>query len=159
MTAPHPPSDGPRLEGRRALVTGGASGIGAACARAFAAAGAHVTVADLDGQAAEALAAEIGGTAWAVDLADTAALEDLTLETDVLVNNAGIQRIAPIAEFDPDTWRFMHRLMLESPFLLIRAAMPGMIERGFGRIINISSAHGLRASAYKSAYVALRGWW
>lgn len=156
MTAPHPPSDGPRLEGRRALVTGGASGIGAACARAFAAAGAHVTVADLDGQAAEALAAEIGGTAWAVDLADTAALEDLTLETDVLVNNAGIQRIAPIAEFDPDTWRFMHRLMLESPFLLIRAAMPGMIERGFGRIINISSAHGLRASAYKSAYVAAK---
>lgn len=156
MTAPQPPSDGARLEGRRALVTGGASGIGAACARAFAAAGAHVTVADLDGQAAEALAAEIGGTAWAVDLADTAALEDLTLETDVLVNNAGIQRIAPIAEFDPDTWRFMHRLMLESPFLLIRAAMPGMIERGFGRIINISSAHGLRASAYKSAYVAAK---
>lgn len=156
MTAPQPPSDGARLEGRRALVTCGASGIGAACARAFAAAGAHVTVADLDGQAAEALAAEIGGTAWAVDLADTAALEDLTLETDVLVNNAGIQRIAPIAEFDPDTWRFMHRLMLESPFLLIRAAMPGMIERGFGRIINISSAHGLRASAYKSAYVAAK---
>jgi 3-hydroxybutyrate dehydrogenase len=152
-TTPSP--DGP-LAGRRALVTGGASGIGAACVRAFAEAGAAVTVADLDGEAAGSLAAEVGGTAWAVDLADTAALEDMRLDVDILVNNAGIQRIAPIHEFDPDTWRLMHRLMLESPFLLIRAALPGMYERGFGRVLNISSAHGLRASAYKSAYVAAK---
>jgi 3-hydroxybutyrate dehydrogenase len=152
-TTPSP--DGP-LAGRRALVTGGASGIGAACVRAFAEAGAAVTVADLDGEAAGSLAAEVGGTAWAVDLADTAALEDMRLDGDILVNNAGIQRIAPIHEFDPDTWRLMHRLMLESPFLLIRAALPGMYERGFGRVLNISSAHGLRASAYKSAYVAAK---
>jgi 3-hydroxybutyrate dehydrogenase len=151
-TTPSP--DGP-LAGRRALVTGGASGIGAACVRAFAEAGAAVTVADLDGEAAGSLAAEVGGTAWA-DLADTAALEDMRLDVDILVNNAGIQRIAPIHEFDPDTWRLMHRLMLESPFLLIRAALPGMYERGFGRVLNISSAHGLRASAYKSAYVAAK---
>jgi 3-hydroxybutyrate dehydrogenase len=150
-----PAPDGP-LAGRRALVTGGASGIGAACVRAFAEAGAAVTVADLDGEAAGSLAAEVGGTAWAVDLADTAALEDMRLDVDILVNNAGIQRIAPIHEFDPDTWRLMHRLMLESPFLLIRAALPGMYERGFGRVLNISSAHGLRASAYKSAYVAAK---
>ena len=154
-TTPAPRTDG-SLEGRRALVTGGASGIGEACARAFAERGAHVTVADLNGEAAEALAAEIGGTAWQVDLADTAALEDLSLDIDILVNNAGIQRIAPIQEFDPENWRFMHRLMLESPFLLIRAALPGMYERGFGRILNISSAHGLRASAFKSAYVSAK---
>ncbi|MBB5833151.1 3-hydroxybutyrate dehydrogenase [Brachybacterium aquaticum] len=154
-TTPAPRTDG-SLEGRRALVTGGASGIGEACARAFAERGAHVTVADLNGEAAEALAAEIGGTAWQVDLADTPGLEDLSLDIDILVNNAGIQRIAPIQEFDPENWRFMHRLMLESPFLLIRAALPGMYERGFGRILNISSAHGLRASAFKSAYVSAK---
>lgn len=144
------------LEGRKALVTGGASGIGAACARSFALAGAHVSVCDLNEDAARALAAEIGGDYWGVDLSDTAALEDLTLDVDVLVNNAGIQRVAPIHEYDPNTWRLINRLMLESPFLLIRAALPGMYERGFGRIINISSVHGLRASAYKSAYVAAK---
>ncbi len=144
------------LAGRTAVVTGGASGIGAACVRALAAAGATVTVADLDAEAAEALAGEVGGKAWVADLADTRALEELSLDTDILVNNAGIQRVAPIPEFDPDAWRFIHRLMLESPFLLVRAALPGMYERGFGRIINLSSAHGLRASAFKSAYVSAK---
>lgn len=145
-----------RLSGRSALITGGASGIGEACARAFATEGAHVTVADVNGAAAATLAEHIGGTAWEVDLGDTAALETLALDTDILVNNAGIQRIAPIEEFVPDTWRLIHRIMLESPFLLIRAALPGMYERGFGRIINVSSVHGLRASAFKSAYVAAK---
>lgn len=144
------------LAGRRALVTGGASGIGAACARTFAAAGATVTVCDLNGEAAQALAAEIGGEAWTADLADTAALEELSLDTDILVNNAGIQHVSPLHEFDPEKWRFIHRLMVESPFLLIRAALPGMYERGFGRVINLSSAHGMRASPYKSAYVSAK---
>lgn len=144
------------LAGRAAVVTGGASGIGAACVRALAAAGATVTVADLNGEAAEALAAEVGGTAWVADLSDTQALDELSLDTDFLVNNAGIQRVAPLQEFDPQAWRFIHRLMLESPFLLIRAVLPGMYERGFGRIINLSSAHGLRASAFKSAYVSAK---
>ena len=144
------------LDGRRALVTGGASGIGAACARALAADGARVVVADLDGAAAEALAAELGGEAWVVDLADTASLDDLRLHADILVNNAGIQRVAPIDEFDPETWRLMQRLMLEAPFLLIRAVLPGMRERGWGRIVNISSVHGIRASPFKSAYVAAK---
>lgn len=144
------------LAGRRALVTGGASGIGAACARAFAAAGAEVTVCDLDADGSRALAAEIGGHAWVVDLADTRALEELTLDTDILMHNAGVQRVAPIHEFEPDRWRFIHRLMVESPFLLTRAALPGMYARGFGRIISLSSVHGLRASAYKSAYVAAK---
>lgn len=144
------------LQGRRALVTGGASGIGEACVRAFAAAGAEVTVADLDGEAAQRVAEETGGTAWAVDLAQTTALEDLSLDTDILVHNAGIQRVSAIEEFDPEAWRLIHRLMVESPFLLTRAALPGMYQRGFGRILNLSSVHGLRASAYKSAYVSAK---
>jgi 3-hydroxybutyrate dehydrogenase len=142
--------------GRRALVTGGASGIGAACARAFAAAGAHVTVADIDREAPEALAAEIGGAAWHVDLADSAALAAASLDIDILVNNAGVQHVSPIEDFEPERFSFILRLMLEAPFLLIRAALPGMYERGFGRVINVSSVHGLRASPYKSAYVAAK---
>ncbi|MFJ2469998.1 3-hydroxybutyrate dehydrogenase [Glutamicibacter sp. NPDC087583] len=144
------------LKGRRALVTGGASGIGLASARALADAGATVTIADLNERAAEEAARELGGKAWAVDLSDTASLEDLSVDTDILINNAGVQRVAPIHEYDPEAWRLIHRLMLESPFLLIRAALPGMRERGFGRVINISSIHGLRASAFKSAYVAAK---
>lgn len=144
------------LMGKRAIVTGGASGIGLACAREFAARGAHVVVADFNADAAAAAAAEIGGESWVVDLSDTAAQEDLQLDVDILVNNAGIQTVAPIQEFDPERWRFMHRLMVESPFLLVRAALPTMYERGWGRIINVSSVHGLRASAFKSAYVAAK---
>lgn len=144
------------LSGRRALVTGGASGIGAAIARAFAEAGAAVTVADLNAEGADALAAEIGGRAWAVDLSDTAALADLSLDVDILVNNAGIQHVSPIEDFAPERFSFMLRLMLEAPFLLIRAALPGMYERGFGRVLNVSSVHGIRASEYKSAYVTAK---
>ncbi|WP_439592448.1 3-hydroxybutyrate dehydrogenase [Microbacterium sp.] len=144
------------LAGKRALITGGASGIGLACAHEFAARGAHVTVADLNADAAARAAAEVDGDAWVVDLSDTAALDDLELDVDILVNNAGIQRVSPIEEFDPDTFRLLLRLMLESPFLLVRAALPGMYARGWGRIINISSAHGLRASAFKSAYVSAK---
>ncbi len=144
------------LNGKRALVTGGASGIGAACVAAFANAGAHVIVADLNGDAATAVAADVGGEAWQVDLSDTRALADVSLDIDILVNNAGVQHVSPIEEFDPERFSFILRLMLESPFLLIRAALPKMYERGFGRIINLSSAHGLRASAFKSAYVAAK---
>ncbi|MFZ3453996.1 3-hydroxybutyrate dehydrogenase [Arthrobacter sp. 7Tela_A1] len=148
--------NGPSLDGRTALITGAGSGIGEACARTFAALGAKVTVADINKEAAARVAAETGGTAWEVDLSDTRALENLSLEADILVNNAGIQRINPIHEYDPDTFRLVHRLMVESPFLLIRAVLPGMYERGFGRVINISSVHGLRASAFKSAYVSAK---
>ena len=75
---------------------------------------------------------------------------------DILVNNAGIQHVSPIEDFDPDDFRRMLALMLEVPFLLVRAALPGMYARGFGRVINISSVHGLRASPYKSAYVTAK---
>ncbi|QDO88506.1 3-hydroxybutyrate dehydrogenase [Ornithinimicrobium ciconiae] len=141
---------------RKAVVTGGASGIGAAIARQLAKDGLQVVVADRDAEAAERLAAEVGGEAWATDLSDTAALEGLRLECDVLVNNAGIQRVAPIHEFVPEDFRLIQRLMLEAPFLLIRAALPHMYAGGWGRIINVSSAHGLRASAFKSAYVSAK---
>lgn len=144
------------LDGRRAVVTGGASGIGRAVAQALAGAGAHVVVADRDESAARELAEELGGTAWIVDLDDTRALDDLDLDADILVNNAGLQVVSPIHEYDPDTFRRIQRIMLEAPFLLIRASLPRMYERGWGRIINISSAHGLRASAFKSAYVTAK---
>ncbi|MEN0084499.1 MAG: 3-hydroxybutyrate dehydrogenase [Leifsonia sp.] len=144
------------LTGRRALVTGGASGIGLACAEAFAAAGARVTIADLDGEAARAVAERIGGEAWEVDLSKTRELAEASVETDILVNNAGIQHVRPIPEFEPETFALMLRIMVEAPFLLIRAALPGMYDRGFGRIVNISSVHGLRASEYKSAYVTAK---
>lgn len=144
------------LSGKTALVTGGASGIGAACARELAARGAHVTVADRDGDGAGALADEIGGTAWAVDLLDVHALQDVVLQTDILVNNAGVQRVAPITDFPPEAFRMLLTLMTEVPFLLIRAALGHMYDTGFGRIINLSSVHGLRASEYKVAYVTAK---
>jgi 3-hydroxybutyrate dehydrogenase len=144
------------LAGKTALVTGGGSGIGAACAHELAARGATVTVADVDDVAAKSVSDEIGGTAWAVDLLDVGALEDLTLETDILVNNAGIQSINPIEEFEPEKFRRIMALMVEAPFLLVRAALPHMYEAGFGRVINISSVHGLRASEFKVAYVTAK---
>jgi 3-hydroxybutyrate dehydrogenase len=116
----------------------------------------HVVVADLDADSAEKVASDVGGEAWAVDLGDTAALSDLAVDVDVLVNNAGIQHVAPVHEFPPDRFAAILRLMVEAPFLLIRAALPGMYERGFGRVVNISSVHGLVASPYKSAYVTAK---
>jgi 3-hydroxybutyrate dehydrogenase len=144
------------LNGRKALVTGGAGGIGAASVRALAARGAKVVVADVDEAGATALADEVGGTAWAVDLLDVDALAALSLDCDILVNNAGIQRISPIQDFDPADFRRILTLMLEAPFLLVRAALPHMYANGFGRIINLSSVHGIRASPFKSAYVSAK---
>ena len=141
---------------RKALITGGGSGIGAAVARRLAADGMSVVVADRDGEAAERVAAAVGGSTWVVDLSDTAALEEVRLECDVLVNNAGVQRVAPVEQFDPQDFRLIHRLMLEAPFLLVRAALPHMYAQGWGRVVNVSSAHGLRASAFKSAYVSAK---
>ncbi|NIL92532.1 D-beta-hydroxybutyrate dehydrogenase [Rhodococcus fascians] len=144
------------LTGRSALVTGGASGIGAACARELAGRGARVTVADVNEVAAKELASEIGGEVWSVDLLDTTALDELRLDVDILVNNAGIQTVAPIVDFDPAAFRRIQTLMVEAPFLLIRAALPHMYSRGFGRVINLSSVHGLRASEFKVAYVTAK---
>jgi 3-hydroxybutyrate dehydrogenase len=144
------------LNGRSALVTGAAGGIGAACAGELAKRGAEVTVADIDDAGAKSIAQDIGGKAWVVDLSDTAALETLRLDADILVNNAGVQHVSPIGEFPPERFRMMMALMVEAPFLLIRAALPHMYEQNFGRIINISSVHGIRASEYKVAYVTAK---
>src|SRR5215203_510521 len=144
------------LVGRRALITGGASGIGKACAVRLAGDGAEVVVVDRDAEPAKAVAASVGGTAVAVDLSDLDAVDALDLDVDILVNNAGLQHVAPIHEFPADRFSYILRLMLEAPFRLVRGALPHMYERGWGRVVNISSIHGLRASAYKSAYVTAK---
>ncbi|HEY8371651.1 MAG TPA: 3-hydroxybutyrate dehydrogenase [Pseudonocardiaceae bacterium] len=144
------------LVGKRALVTGGASGIGAAIVRRLAEQGAVVVVADRDQAGAERIAAQVGGQAVQVDLGDPDAAASLGEGADIVVNNAGFQHVAPVDSFPPDVFARMVRVMLESPFRIIRAALPGMYRRGWGRIVNISSVHGLRASAFKSAYVAAK---
>jgi 3-hydroxybutyrate dehydrogenase len=144
------------LAGKRAAVTGGGSGIGEACARALAGAGADVTVLDIGAERAAAVASAIGGTPLAVDLADTDAVAALDVEADILVNCAGIQHVAPVTEFPIDTFARIVRLMLEAPFVLSRMVLPGMCARGWGRLVHISSVHGLRASPFKSAYVSAK---
>jgi 3-hydroxybutyrate dehydrogenase len=144
------------LVGRRALITGGGSGIGKACAVRFAHDGADVVLVDRDAEAAKAVAADVGGTAVAVDLSDLDAVDALDLAVDILVNNAGLQHVAPVHEFPVERFSYILRLMVEAPFRLARGALPHMYERGWGRIVNISSIHGLRASAYKSAYVTAK---
>ncbi|MFJ7158251.1 3-hydroxybutyrate dehydrogenase [Streptomyces sp. NPDC101118] len=152
--APH--SAPPPLSGRTALVTGGGGGIGRACAHALAAAGAAVHVTDLDADAAKAVAAAVGGTAHVADLADPAAVDGLPAAVDVLVNNAGLQHVAPLHTFPPERFARIQQVMVTAPFLLMRHTLPHMYARGWGRVVNISSVHGLRASAYKSAYVAAK---
>ncbi|MFI7319714.1 3-hydroxybutyrate dehydrogenase [Streptomyces venezuelae] len=142
--------------GRSVLVTGGGSGIGRACAEAFAAGGALVHVVDVDAESAKAVADAVGGAPHAVDLTDAAAIPALPTAVDILVNSAGTQHVAPIEEFDPDRFEQLQRLMVTAPFLLLRHCLPHMYGRGWGRVVNISSVHGLRASPFKSAYVAAK---
>jgi 3-hydroxybutyrate dehydrogenase len=145
------------LNGRTAVVTGGASGIGRACALRLAAEGAAVMVLDRDADAAATVAKEIGDArSIAIDLSDLDAVDALDIDADIIVNNAGIQHVAPIEEFPPETFSLILRLMVEAPFRLVRRSLPGMYERGWGRIVNISSVHGVRASEFKSAYVTAK---
>jgi 3-hydroxybutyrate dehydrogenase len=144
------------LTGRSALVTGAASGIGRACAGRLARAGASVTVLDVDGDAAKEVAEGIGGEALQADLSDYEVLDNLEVDADIIVNNAGLQPVAPIEEFPPERFSLILRIMLEAPFRILQKALPGMYEKGWGRVINISSVHGLRASPYKSAYVSAK---
>lgn len=144
------------LTGRTALVTGGGSGIGRACAVRLAAAGAHVIVLDRNAEAAKEVATETGGRAEGVDLAEPDAAERVAAAIDIVVNNAGLQHLAPVEEFPPERFAYLHRVMIEAPFQLIRRALPHMYARGWGRIVNISSVHGLRASPYKAAYVSAK---
>ena len=144
------------LTGRSALVTGAASGIGRACAERLARAGASVTVLDLDGDAAKKVAEGIGGEALQADLSDYEVLDNLEIDADIVVNNAGLQHVAPVEEFPPERFSLILRIMLEAPFRILQKALPGMYEKGWGRVINVSSVHGLRASPYKSAYVSAK---
>ncbi|MBB2913430.1 3-hydroxybutyrate dehydrogenase [Streptosporangium becharense] len=144
------------LAGRRAVVTGAGSGIGRACALRLAAAGAHVVVVDVDGESAAKVAAEVSGTPLVADLSAPGFVRDIPSGIDIVVNNAGFQHVAPVEEFPPEVFSKILKVMVEAPFLLIRAALPGMYERGWGRVVNISSIHGLRASPYKSAYVTAK---
>jgi 3-hydroxybutyrate dehydrogenase len=144
------------LTGRSALVTGAASGIGRACAERLARAGTSVTVLDLDGDTAKKVAEGIGGEALQADLSDYEVLDNLEVDADIVVNNAGLQHVAPIEEFPPERFSLILRIMLEAPFRILQKALPGMYEKGWGRVINISSVHGLRASPYKSAYVSAK---
>ena len=144
------------LSGRTALVTGAGSGIGRATALRLARAGAHVRCWDITPDAVEEVAGLTGGTAEVVDLSDLGALDRLDLDADVVVNCAGIQHVAPVHEFPTEKFSLILRIMLEAPFRIVRGSLPGMYERGWGRIVNISSVHGLRASAYKSAYVSAK---
>ncbi|PYC78573.1 3-hydroxybutyrate dehydrogenase [Streptomyces tateyamensis] len=144
------------LAGRTALVTGAAGGIGRACAQTLAAAGARVYVVDLAAEAAAALAAEIGGTAVPVDLADPQAVEALPADADIVVNNAGLQYVAPLHEFPVEKFALIQRVMVEAPFRILRRTLPHMYQQGWGRVVNLSSVHGLRASAYKAAYVTAK---
>ncbi|MEU3889952.1 3-hydroxybutyrate dehydrogenase [Streptomyces sp. NPDC029041] len=149
------------LGGRTALVTGAAGGIGRACALRLAAAGAKVRAVDRDAAGLEALADRGQGLAGTVephvlDLTDLDAAELVAAGADVLVNNAGMQLVRPIEEFPPEVFHTVLTVMLEAPFRLIRGALPHMYGQGWGRVVNVSSVHGLRASAYKSAYVAAK---
>jgi 3-hydroxybutyrate dehydrogenase len=144
------------LTGRSALVTGAASGIGRTCAGRLARAGASVTVLDVDGDAAKKVAEGIGGEALQADLSDYEVLDNLEVDAEIIVNNAGLQHVAPIEEFPPERFSLILRIMLEAPFRILQKALPGMYEKGWGRVINISSVHGLRASPYKSAYVSAK---
>jgi len=141
------------METRRALVTGAASGIGAACAQRLAADGVHVVAVDLDQAGLDALE---GVETLVADLSELDRLAELPTDMDILVNNAGVQQVAPVEQFPPERFSYLLRLMLEAPFRLIRQTLPHMYGAGWGRVVNISSVHGLRASPFKAAYVAAK---
>ena len=150
------------LKGRTVLVTGAGSGIGKAIAVLFANEGANVLVSDLT-DAGRSVADDIGGTFIQADLSDREAVVGLArnaLEAsgriDILVNNAGFQHVAPVEDFPEDTWAKMIQVMLIAAFQLTKHLAPAMKQNRWGRIINMSSLHGIVASPYKSAYVAAK---
>jgi 3-hydroxybutyrate dehydrogenase len=144
------------LDGRTALVTGAASGIGAVITRRLATDGARVLAVDRDKAGLDTLAQDTGVEPIVCDLSDLDAVDALPADVDVLVDNAGIQHVAPVHEFDPERFSLILTIMLEAPFRLARRVLPHMYERGWGRLIHVSSAHGHRASPFKAAYVTAK---
>jgi 3-hydroxybutyrate dehydrogenase len=156
------------LNGKAAVVTGSSSGIGLGIAKALAADGADILLNGLgDAQKIETLRGELAAqygvkvAYCGADMTKPAEIERM-IETairelgkvDIVVNNAGIQHVAPVHEFPIDRWDAVIAINLTAPFLITRAVLPGMLERNWGRIINIASTHGWVASVDKSAYVA-----
>jgi len=145
------------LRDHAAVVTGAASGIGRAIAVRLAAAGARVLAVDLNAEALAALADETGAEPVPVDLAAPEAIEALDpAGATIVVNSAGLQHVAPVEDFPADRFAHIQKVMVEAPFRLVRRMLPGMYAAGWGRVVNISSVHGLRASPYKSAYVTAK---
>jgi len=154
------------LTGKTAIITGSNSGVGLGVARELAKSGANVVLNSFtDRDEDHALAAEIAqthGVTAKYIAADMSKAEDcrrLVTEAggcDILVNNAGVQHVAPVQEFPTEKWDMIIAINLSSAFHTTAAAVTGMRDRGWGRIVNIASAHGLRASPYKSAYVAAK---
>jgi len=152
------------LDGRTALVTGAASGIGRAIAVDLSAHGARVLLADVNETDGQAAARELSGALFqpadVSSRADCRALIDrATAEwggLDILVNNAGVQHVSPIEDFPEDRWEQLLKITLFGAFYLTRYAIPHMYERGWGRVVNVSSVHGLVASPFKSAYIAAK---
>ena len=151
------------LENKTALVTGAASGLGLAAAEALARAGVRVIVHDVSPGGA-AVAARLGASYLQADLSDQAATRQLAADAlrvaggriDILVNNAGFQSINPVEAFPEETWNKMIQVMLTAPFQLIKYLLPAMKANRGGRIINISSLHGVVASPFKSAYISAK---
>jgi 2-hydroxycyclohexanecarboxyl-CoA dehydrogenase len=149
-----------RVEGRSALVTGGAKGIGAAIAHRLTAEGARVTIGDVDTDGAERVASEIGASAVALDVTDpdsaVAAVEGAG-GVDVLVNNAGMDEFAFFTDTDPDLWDRVLAVNLRGVLACTHAALPAMQQAGYGRIVNVASEAGRVGSKGSAAYSAAKG--
>ncbi|WP_421134210.1 3-hydroxybutyrate dehydrogenase [Alteromonas sp. A079] len=151
---------------RTIFITGGASGIGFGIAKAMAADGHHIIIADINEEAAQHAASALiaaGGSSSAIALdvcnaEHIASLNDKlgSRRVDILINNAGIQHVAPLEQFPAQKWQQLIDIMLVAPALLTQAFLPAMRAQNYGRIINVGSIHSVVASPYKSAYVAAK---
>jgi 3-hydroxybutyrate dehydrogenase len=158
------------LKGRNAIVTGATSGIGLGIAQVLAARGANLMVCGLAAPGVpEALCKQIGDANgieihyFDADLSKTEDARRMVAEAirvfgtvDILVNDAGVQYVAPIVDFPEERWNYLHAVMLDSPFQLIQGVLPGMIARKWGRIVNVASVMGMIAAPHKPAYVSAK---